>query len=146
VRKSGNSEAVIELPVEFLRASALRLIDDDNDVFFKFRLRSSAGDVRTSAISRTGPPMLKTLMVVGAMPPMGNPAMVASNCDPVKIADAYVRTYWSYFNFTDRRRSTAIEGNVWKVRHLLPDGSLGYEPEISIDRKTCEVVGAILWQ
>lgn len=90
--------------------------------------------------------MLKILMVVGAMPPMGNLTMVASNCDVVKIADAYVRTYWPHFNFTDRRRSSVIEGNVWKVRLLLPDGSLGYEPEISIDRKTCEVVGAILWQ
>ena len=85
-------------------------------------------------------------MVVGMMQPMGNLAMAASNCDVVKIAEDYVQARWPQFDFADRRRSSAIEGNVWKVRFLLPDGSLGYEPEISIDRRTCRVVDAIIWQ
>ncbi|MGB9364689.1 MAG: hypothetical protein WCE79_01615 [Xanthobacteraceae bacterium] len=90
--------------------------------------------------------MFKILMVVGTMQPMGNLAMITSNCNVVKIADDYVQARWPQFDFTDRRRSSVVEGNVWKVRFLLPDGSLGYEPEISIDQKTCRVVDAIIWQ
>jgi hypothetical protein len=90
--------------------------------------------------------MFKILLVLGTMQQMGNLAMVASNCDVIKIAEGYVQTRWPQFDFSDRRRSSVIEGNVWKVRFLLPDGSLGYEPEISIDRRNCHVIGAIIWQ
>ena len=85
-------------------------------------------------------------MVVGTIQSMVNQTMPHPNCEVVKIAEDYAKARWPFFDFSDRRRSTEVEGDVSKVRFLLPDGSLGYEPEISIDRKNCQVVHAVIWQ
>jgi hypothetical protein len=90
--------------------------------------------------------MFKVLMVVGTIQSMVNQTMPHPNCDVVKIADDYAKARWPFFDFSDRRRSTVIEGDVAKVRFLLPDRSLGYEPEISIDRRSCQVAHAVIWQ
>jgi hypothetical protein len=90
--------------------------------------------------------MFKVLMIVGTIQSMVNQIMPHSNCDAIKIAEDYGQARWPVFDFSDRQRSSVLEGDVWKVRFLLPDGSLGYEPEISIDRRSCEVVDAIIWQ
>ena len=85
-------------------------------------------------------------MVVAMIQSMVNPAMSQPNCDLVKIAEDYVRQRWSFIDVTDRRRTNSVEGAVWKVRFTLPDDTLGYVPEVTIDRKTCQVVGAVVWQ
>jgi len=90
--------------------------------------------------------MLKVLMVAGTIQSMVNQTMPHPNCDVLKIAVDYVQARWPFFDFSDRRRSSVLEGDVWKVRFLLPADSLGYEPEISIDRRSCQVVHAIIWQ
>lgn len=85
-------------------------------------------------------------MVFGMLHPMGHLAMVASSCEVVKVAEDYVQARWPQFDFADRRKSSVSEGNLWKLRFLLPDRSFGFELEIRIGRSTCEVVDAVMWQ
>jgi len=72
--------------------------------------------------------------------------MAQPNCDVVKIAEDYVRTHLSFIGTANRRWSSSIEGNVWTVRLELPEGALGFVPEIGVDPRTCQVVSAKVWQ
>jgi len=72
--------------------------------------------------------------------------MSQPNCDVVKVAEDYVRTHLSFIRIANRRWSSSVEGDVWTVRLELPEGHLGFVPEIGVDRGTCQVVSAKVWQ
>ena len=72
--------------------------------------------------------------------------MAQPNCDVVKIAEDYVRTHLSFIRIANRHWSSLVEGDVWTVRLELPDGHLGFVPEIGVDPRTCQVVSAKVWQ
>lgn len=72
--------------------------------------------------------------------------MPQPNCDVVRVAEDYVRNQFPFIEIGRRRWSSLIEGSVWKVSLDLPDGHLGFVPEIVVDPKTCQVVGAKVWQ
>jgi hypothetical protein len=76
----------------------------------------------------------------------GKPVMSQSNCDAVKIAEDYVKTHLPFIVIANRRWTRSAEGDVWIVRLELPDGHLGFVPEIAVDPKACQVVGAKVWQ
>lgn len=77
----------------------------------------------------------------------GNQAMSQPNCDVVKIAEDYVRQRWPFIDITTERRAVSLPiGAYWQVTFKLPDDSLGYVPEITIDQRTCQVVSAVVWQ
>jgi hypothetical protein len=86
------------------------------------------------------------IMAVATLHFTGNQAMSQPNCDLVKIAEDYARTRWPVDMTTDRRVRTWLEGDVWKVAFELPADTLGFVPEIGIDRTTCQVVSAMFWQ
>ena len=75
-----------------------------------------------------------------------NQAIPQPNCDFVQIAKDYARARWPVDLTTDRRVVTWLEGAVTKVAFELPADALGYVPEIGVDRETCRVVSAKLWQ
>ena|ERR1044072_3282287 len=104
------------------------------------RRLTSLWDVLTKA-------KLPILMITAAMLQLTeNQAMAQPNCDVVKIAEDYVRTHLSFIGTANRRWSSSIEGNVWTVRLELPEGALGFVPEIGVDPRTCQVVSAKVWQ
>jgi hypothetical protein len=76
----------------------------------------------------------------------GNEAKPQPNCDVVKVAEGYVRTHLSFISTANRRWSSSIESNVWTVRLELPEGALGFVPEIGVDQRSCQVVSAKVWQ
>jgi hypothetical protein len=91
--------------------------------------------------------MFKALMVLAILQSTVNQAMSQSNCDFVKIAEDYVRQRWPFIDVTTERRAVSEpSGAYWQVTFKLPDDTLGYVPEVRIDRRTCQVVGAQVWQ
>jgi len=77
----------------------------------------------------------------------GSGAMPQRNCDVVKIANDYVKTHFPFIDTKpDRRVVTIPIGAFWQVTFDLPDGYLGFVPEITVDPRTCQVVGAKVWQ
>src|ERR1043165_1255224 len=94
---------------------------------------------------------LPVLMIASATLPLtGNQTMSQPNCDAVKIAEDYVRTHLSFANINISRRVLSVvslaDGADRQVTFNLPDGSLGFVPEITVDKRTCQVVSAVLWQ
>lgn len=91
--------------------------------------------------------MFKALTVFAMIQSMGNQAMPLPNCDFVKIAEEYVRQRWPFIDTTTERRAVSLPiGAYWQVTFKLPDDTLGYVPEVTIDRSTCQVVSAVVWQ
>jgi len=90
--------------------------------------------------------MFKALKVVAILQAMVDPATWQPNCDVVKIAEDYVRARLPFIVIANRRWSSSEEGGVRVVRLELPDGHLGFVPEINIDQRTCQVVAAKVWQ
>jgi len=86
------------------------------------------------------------LTIVATLQLMGNQAMPQSDCDVVAIAQEYVKTHFPFIQFGNRRWSTSVEASLWTVRLELPDGSLGFVPEIIINERACQVVSAKVWQ
>ena len=90
---------------------------------------------------------LSVLMVAAATLQLtGNQTMSQPNCDVVKIAEDYVRAHLSFIRIANRRWSSSVEGDVWTVRLELPEGHLGFVPEIGVDPITCQFVSAKVWQ
>ena len=90
---------------------------------------------------------LPVLMIAGATFQLtGSQAMAQPNCDVVKIAEDYVRTHLPFIVIENRRWSSSGEGDLWTVRLELPDGHLGFVPEIGVDQRSCQVVSAKVWQ
>lgn len=77
---------------------------------------------------------------------MGNQAMPQSNCDVVTTAQEYVRAHFPFIQIGNRRWSSSAEADLWTVRLELPDGHLGFVPEITINERSCQVVAAKVWQ
>lgn len=91
--------------------------------------------------------MFKALTVLAILQSMASQAMSQPNCDVVKIAEDYVRQRWPFIDITTERRAVSeVIGAYWQVTFKLPDDTLGYVPEVTIDRRTCQVVGAQVWQ
>lgn len=76
----------------------------------------------------------------------GIEAMSQPNCDVVRIAEDYVRTHLPFIQIANRRWSSSGEADLSIVRLELPDGHLGFVPEITIDKRNCQVVRAKVWQ
>jgi len=73
--------------------------------------------------------------------------MPQPNCDVVRIAKAYVESHFPFIDTApDRRVITLPVGAHWQVTFNLPDGYLGFVPEITVDPKTCQVVRSKVWQ
>ena len=73
--------------------------------------------------------------------------MPQPNCDVVKIANEYVKAHFPFIDTKpDRRVTTLPIGTYWQVIFHLPEGFLGFVPEITVDPKTCQVVAAKVWQ
>lgn len=90
--------------------------------------------------------MLKTAIVTITIHLLVGQAMAQSNCDFIKVAEDYAKARWPVDLTSDRRVVSWLEGAVTKVAFELPANSLGYVPEIGIDKRTCRVVSAKLWQ
>jgi hypothetical protein len=88
------------------------------------------------------------LTIVATIQLMGNQAMPQPDCDVVTIARAYVEAHFPFINIASDRRMvvTSPVGAHWQVTFDLPDGYLGFVPEITVDPRTCQVVGAKVWQ
>jgi hypothetical protein len=94
---------------------------------------------------------LPVLMIAAATFQLtGNEAISQSNCDVVKIAEDFARTRWPTDLTTNRRvvvRLVSVAGSIYqRVTFNLPDGYLGPVPEITVDGRSCWVIGAKLWQ
>ena len=94
---------------------------------------------------------LPVLTITAAMLQLtGNQAMSQPNCDVVKIAEDFARTRWPADLTTGRRvvvRPVSVAGSIYQqVTFELPDGYLGPVPEITVDGRSCSVIGAKLWQ
>jgi len=72
--------------------------------------------------------------------------MPQPNCDIVRTAEDYVRAHFPFIQIGNRRWSSSDQADLWKVRLELPDGHLGFVPEIMVDPRTCQVVSAKVWQ
>lgn len=98
----------------------------------------------TNRMTRLKLPIWAT--VVATLQLTGNHAMSQQNCNVVSIADEYARTHFPFIRIGDRRWSSSLEADLWTVRLELPDGHLGFVPEITVDPRTCQVVRAKVWQ
>jgi len=89
-------------------------------------------------------------VVAAAVPLTGNQATPRPNCDVVKIAEDFARARWPADLTSDRRvvvRLVSVAGSFYQqVTFNLPDGYLGPVPEITVDGRSCWVIGAKLWQ
>lgn len=104
------------------------------------RWPATLGDVLTRA-------KLPVLMIAAATLQLtGNQAMSQPNCDVVKVAEDYVKTHFPFIRIANRHWSSSVEGDLWTVRLELPDGHLGFVPEIGVDQRRCQVVSAKVWQ
>lgn len=90
--------------------------------------------------------MFKALMMIAVLQLMAEEAMPQSNCDVVTTAQKYVRTHFPFIQIGNRRWSSSAEADLWTVRLELPDGHLGFVPEITINERSCQVVAAKVWQ
>jgi len=78
---------------------------------------------------------------------MGIQAMSQPNCDVVRIAEDYVKTQFPFIDTAPDRHVVSLPiGAYWQVTFKLPDRYLGFVPEITVDPRTCQVVGAKVWQ
>ena len=82
------------------------------------------------------------IAVVAVLQLMMDHAMPQPNCDVVRIAEDYIRTRYPFIDPAERQPVTSVAGAVWQVAFELPKGAFGFVPIVSIDRKTCAVVGA----
>ena len=104
-------------------------------------------DRRPAALRDVTKAKLSVLMTAAAALQLtGNQAMSQPNCDVAKIAEDYVRTRLPFIVIANRHWSRSVEGEVWTVRLELPEGSLGFVPEITVDQRSCQVVSAKVWQ
>jgi hypothetical protein len=75
--------------------------------------------------------------------------MSQPNCDVVGIARTYVERHFPFIDIaSDRRVVTSTVDAYWQVTFdfKLADRYLGFVPEITVDPRTCRVVGAKVWQ
>src|SRR5947208_13193840 len=86
------------------------------------------------------------ITIVAMLQLMGNQAMPQLNCNVVRMAEEYVRTHFPFIPIGSRRWSSSLNADLWTVRLELPDGHLGFVPEITINERACQVVGAKVWQ
>ena len=104
------------------------------------RRLASLRDVLTKA-------KLPVLMIAAAALQLtGNQTMSQPNCDVVKVAEDYVKTHFPFIRIANRRWSSSVESDLWTVRLELPEGALGFVPEIGVDQRSCQVVSAKVWQ
>lgn len=75
-----------------------------------------------------------------------NVALAQSECDFVKVAEAYVAKHFPRSDITGLRRLVFETENRWRVTWELPFGTLGGTPDLEIDKQTCRVVSAVHWQ
>lgn len=99
----------------------------------------------TNPIIKANLPILAT--VVAMLQLTGNQAMSQPNCDVVEIAKDYVKAHFPFIDTAPDRRVVSLPvGDFLQITFKLPEGYLGFVPEITVDPRTCQVVRAKVWQ
>jgi len=86
------------------------------------------------------------LTIVIAITSMVREAMSKPECDPLRVAEAYVAKRFPSFDSRGLKRVISEKGDLWEVRYELPAGMLGGGPVVTVDLTTCKVVRAVHMQ
>lgn len=80
------------------------------------------------------------IVTVAALQLMVNQAMSQPRCNMFRVAEDYIAKRYPFIDLAKRHPVTSESTKVWEVRYELPQGTLGFVPIISIDKRTCTVV------
>ena len=86
--------------------------------------------------------LLVMIAVVAALQLTVDQTMSQPKCDLLRVAQEYIAKRYPFIDLAERHPVTSESDNVWEVRYELPQGTLGFVPVISIDKRTCAVVRA----
>lgn len=69
-----------------------------------------------------------------------------TGCTPFIAAENYIKQHLPEFNTTESPPAMLEKGNAWEVYYAAPEGALGNEPHVVIDKKSCMVLEAFILQ
>jgi hypothetical protein len=91
--------------------------------------------------------MFKALMMIAVLQLMAEEAVSQPNCNVVRIAEDYVKAHFPFIDTASDRSVVSLPvGPFLQITFDLPEGYLGFVPEITVDPRTCQVVSAKVWQ
>ncbi len=82
------------------------------------------------------------IATIAALQLMVNQTMSQPECNMFRVAEDYIAKRYPFIDLAERHPVTSESANVWEVRYELPQGTLGFVPVISIEKRTCAVVRA----
>ena len=86
------------------------------------------------------------IIAIAMLQLMVSPTMSQPKCDFLKIARDYIAKEFPVIDFSQRHPVTSESDSFLEVRYDLPPDRLGLVPVIVIDKWTCEIVHAHVWQ